>query len=86
MYAKSLQLPCPPPGDLPDPGVEHTSFTSPALADTFLTTSTAWETHLKTLCCVKCQIPKDKSCMTPLLQDPEGGQIHRNRRIVVTRG
>ena len=24
-------LPCPPPGDLPDPGIELASFTSPAL-------------------------------------------------------
>ena len=24
-------LPCPPPGDLPNPGIEPTSFTSPAL-------------------------------------------------------
>ena len=33
-------LPCPPPGDLPDPGIEPTS---PALAGGFLTTSTTWE-------------------------------------------
>ena len=32
-------LPCPPPGDLPDPGVEPTSLMSPALADMFFTTS-----------------------------------------------
>ena len=25
-------LPCPPPGDLPNPGVKHASLTSPALA------------------------------------------------------
>ena len=33
-------LPCPPPGDLPDPGIEPTSLTSPALAGRFFTTST----------------------------------------------
>uniref|UniRef100_G3N0Q5 LY6/PLAUR domain containing 6 n=1 Tax=Bos taurus TaxID=9913 RepID=G3N0Q5_BOVIN len=27
-------LPCPPPGDLPDPGIEPESLTSPALAET----------------------------------------------------
>ena len=27
-------LPCPPPGDLPDPGIKHTSLLSPALAVT----------------------------------------------------
>ena len=33
-------LPCPPPGDLPDPGIELTSLESPALAGRFFTTST----------------------------------------------
>ena len=32
-------LPCPPPGDLPHPGTEPTSLTSPALASGFFTTS-----------------------------------------------
>ena len=27
--------PCPPPGDLPDPGIEHKSLMSPALAGRF---------------------------------------------------
>ena len=36
-------LPCPPPGDLPDPGIEPTSLTSPALAGGFFTTSSSWE-------------------------------------------
>ena len=34
---------CPPPGDLPDPGIEATSLMSPALAGRFFTTSTTWE-------------------------------------------
>ena len=33
-------LPCPPPADLPDPGIELMSFTSPALAGSFFTTNT----------------------------------------------
>ena len=33
-------LPCPPPGDLPDPEIEPTPLTSPALAGEFFTTST----------------------------------------------
>ena len=33
---------CPPPGHLPNPGIEPTSLTSPALADWFFTTSTTW--------------------------------------------
>ena len=36
-------LPCPPPGDLPDPGIEPTSLLSPALAGVFFTTSATWE-------------------------------------------
>ena len=36
-------LPCPPPGDLPNPGIEPMSLTSPALAGRFFTTSTTWE-------------------------------------------
>ena len=36
-------LPCPPPGDLPDPGIEPPSLKSPALAGGFFTTSVTWE-------------------------------------------
>ena len=36
-------LPCSPPGDLPDPGIEPKSLLSPALAGRFFTTSSAWE-------------------------------------------
>ena len=31
-------LPCPPPGDLPDPGIEPASPVFPVLADRFFTT------------------------------------------------
>ena len=37
------ELQCPPPGDLPDPGIEPASLTSPALAGRFFTTSATWE-------------------------------------------
>ena len=44
-------FPLPTPGDLPDPGIEPVSLTSPALAGGFFTTSATWEacvvhTHL----------------------------------------
>ena len=39
-------LPCPPPGAIPDPGIEITSLTSPALTDRFFTTGTTWEAQL----------------------------------------
>jgi len=41
-------LPCPPPGDLPDPETELMSFMSPALSGKFVTTSTTWEAHYVT--------------------------------------
>ena len=37
--------PCPPPGDLPDPGIELTFLKSLELAGRFFTTSTTWEAH-----------------------------------------
>ena len=46
LQARTLEwvgLPCPPPGDLPDPEIEHTSLKSPALADGFFTTGATWE-------------------------------------------
>ena len=36
-------LPSPPPGDLPDPGIEPSSLKSPALAGGFFTTGATWE-------------------------------------------
>ena len=36
-------LPCPPPGDLPQPGIEPASVMSPALAGRFFTISATWE-------------------------------------------
>ena len=39
-------LPCPPPGDLPDPGIEPTCLTSPALTSRFFSSSTTWEAHI----------------------------------------
>ena len=34
---------CPPPWDLPNPGIETESLLGPALAGRFITTSTPWE-------------------------------------------
>ena len=39
-------LPCPPPGELPNPGVKPASLMSPALAGGFFTTRTTWEAHM----------------------------------------
>ena len=48
-------LPCPPPGDLPDPGIKPSSLMSPALTGRFFTTSTIWEIQIT---CRKSQIRK----------------------------
>ena len=39
-------LPCPPPGDLTNLGIEPMSLTSSALAARFFTSSAAWEAHI----------------------------------------
>ena len=41
-------LPCPSPGDLPNPEMELGLFKSHALADKFFTSSTTWEAHKHT--------------------------------------
>ena len=45
------ELPCPPPGDLPDPGIEPVS---PALADGFFTHLATWEAPPYPLPCCIC--------------------------------
>ena len=46
-------LPCTPPRDLPNPGIESLFLVSPALAGRFCTTSTTWEAQLQGVCCAK---------------------------------
>ena len=38
-------LPCPPSGDLPNPGIGPMFLLSPSLADGFFITNTNWEAH-----------------------------------------
>ena len=40
------ELPCPPPGNLPHPGIEPASLTSPALSGGFFNTGATWEALL----------------------------------------
>ena len=42
-------LPCPPPGDLPGPGIKPASLMSSALAGRFFTTSATWEAPYRDL-------------------------------------
>ena len=39
-------LPCPPPGDLPDPEIEPAFLMFPALAGGFFTTITTWQAQI----------------------------------------
>ena len=43
-------LPCPPPRDLPNPGIKLGSLMSPALAGGFFTSSTTWEAQDTYIC------------------------------------
>ena len=52
-------LPCPPPGDLPCPGIEPGSVMPPASAGGFLTTSTTWEAHVSHSVLSTCCDPMD---------------------------
>ena len=56
-------LPCPPPEDLPNPGIEPASLTSPALAGMFFTTNTTWKAPL--LVCYK--TPHHPTTLFPIL-------------------
>ena len=42
-------LPCPPPGDLPHPGIKPESLLSPALAGGFFTISANWDAPMNTI-------------------------------------
>ena len=52
------ELSCPPPGDLPDPGIEPESLTSPVLAGRFFTTEATQEYRWNHSRCI--HFPKDK--------------------------
>ena len=54
-------LPCPPPGDFPDPGIEPLSLTSSALAGGFFTTSATWEDLLDKI--RDCKDPSGVTCL-----------------------
>ena len=55
-------LPCPPTGDLPNPGIKPTSLMSSALADGFFTSSTTWEALTGKMRQLDEEIPKALPC------------------------
>ena len=63
------RLPCPPAGDVPDPGMEPASLMSLALTDRFFTTSTTWEAL-----CFSVKVKVTQLCLT--LCDPMNYTVH----------
>ena len=65
-------LPCPSPGDLPDPGIKPMSLTSPALAGRFFTTTATWEASAVVFicsshyCCVSHSVLSDSATPCPV--------------------
>ena len=49
---------CPPPGDLPDPGIKLKSLMSPALAGRFFTARFSWEAPYGNISSYKCTCEK----------------------------
>ena len=67
-------LPCPPPGDLSDPGIESAFLTSPALVGGFFTTSATWEAAAAAAAAAASL----QSCLTlcdPIDRSPPGSAI-----------
>ena len=59
--------PLPTPGDLPDPGIETASLSSPTLAGGFFTTTATWEAPLKGIMLSETsQTERDKYCVIAL--------------------
>jgi len=65
-------LPCPPAGDLPDPGTELASLLSPALASRFFTSSATWEAHVYIYVCKNVSV--SHSVVSELLWPHGAGQ------------
>ena len=63
-------LPCPPPGDLPNPGIKPISLMSPALAGRFFTTGATWEARTP----LQLYLKLDYICEDPI---SKSGHIHR---------
>ena len=69
-------LSCPPPGDLPDPGIEPVSLTSPALAGGFFTTKATWEARLECMPIPKAMCGLNQSCRGPPPRSPQRDNSH----------
>ena len=61
--------PCPPPGELPNPGIEPESLMSPALAGGLFTASATWEACM---CVYNLIFPQSDRSQTPFCIDKYG--------------
>ena len=70
-------LPCPPPGDRPNPEIKPTSLMPPASTGGFFTTSATWETHKSAAAAAAAKLLQ--SCLIlcdPMDRSPPGFSIH----------
>ena len=67
-------MPCPPPGDLPNPGIKPESLTSPTLAGRFFTTSTPWEALIGYAAAPCCSVMSNS--LPPHSYSPPGSSVH----------
>ena len=72
-------LPCPPPGDLPDPGIEPMYLMSPALAAGFFALSPTWKKPTYTYCAMLCLIVTP--WISPLDSSVHGGSPDKNTGV-----
>ena len=68
-------LPFPPPGDLPNPGIEPMSLMIPALAGRFFTTTATWEAWVN---CMVCEFYLSKAVTKKCLRASLMAQIVKN--------
>ena len=75
-------LPCPPPGDLPNPGIKLKSLMSPALGGRFFTTSATWDSFYEY------QISNKNKNQEPVDRDILGGDqgVFLEKRASVQQG
>ena len=68
-------LPFPPPGDLPNPGIEPMSLMIPALAGRFFTTTATWEAWVN---CMVCEFYLSKAVTKKCLRASLMAQLVKN--------
>ena len=74
-------LPCPPPGHLPDLGIEPASLASPALAGRFFTTRPTWEAHIDTYNKINLRNIKLHENTDPRRPHPIGYHFYINQKL-----